>query len=546
MREIKQVKLADTRVSIANVRNSQAVGGVEGLAHDIDKNGQISPCLVRMEKGKHAVFVGQRRREALLLLSKDKPDTTMDVVVMDIDEKAAKAISLSENTQREEMQPVDCWKAYSAFYKNGWATKDIAIHFGVKEIDVKRMIALGSSEPSILKAFENNDIDLDALKILAIASKDAQKRFKKAYKDGDYPSNGFNTRRFCKDDEKINAEYALFDYKKLDLASSEDLFENILYIVDVEKFWVEQQKAIDSKTAEFEEAGYTVVRDDSLHSYNLRDYPKAEGGRVYVAVRESGEVEFMVDKILEKEYERINKAKLDIKSEGLEKPEKNETSLKMDEYIGCYRLNAMRSELMTNPKLATRLFVAQVISGDSAFNLKMDNASDRIKRDITGNKIDEPVKAAAYQSVINDVLKTLKLDKFCWQSESYQFENNDVVEAVMKADESTINNAFCYLVGLGLQYETSYSSVTRAANKSLKPDMSDYWKPDHSAFFDCLTNKDHVSNIAKKHFKTFSADGKLSELKAELAKVAASQKTFLPLYFAGGHYGSGKGLSKYQ
>lgn len=73
------------------------------LAKNIEEVGLINPVIVRRKGSKFERVSGFRRLEALKKLGKDK----VKAIVIDTDEKTALLIMLSENIQREDLNPYD-------------------------------------------------------------------------------------------------------------------------------------------------------------------------------------------------------------------------------------------------------------------------------------------------------------------------------------------------------------------------------------------------------------------------------------------------------
>ncbi|WP_243092914.1 ParB/RepB/Spo0J family partition protein [Thermus hydrothermalis] len=77
---------------------------LQALAESIRAHGVLEPLLVRpVEGGKYEIIAGERRyRAAGMAGLKEVP-----VVVLEVDEKAASAIALMENLQREDLNPYE-------------------------------------------------------------------------------------------------------------------------------------------------------------------------------------------------------------------------------------------------------------------------------------------------------------------------------------------------------------------------------------------------------------------------------------------------------
>ena len=76
---------------------------INQLADSINKNGQISPIVVRRAGEKFELIVGERRWRATQLLKKD----TIDAVIIAADEKTSAVLSIVENVQREDLNSME-------------------------------------------------------------------------------------------------------------------------------------------------------------------------------------------------------------------------------------------------------------------------------------------------------------------------------------------------------------------------------------------------------------------------------------------------------
>jgi ParB family chromosome partitioning protein len=148
-----------------NVRKTHPDAGHAALKASIIADGLLQNLVVYpLETGKFAVAGGERRRQALAALAKEKriPKTApIPCLVRSRDE--AVALSLAENTVREEMHPADAFAAFAALIDQGHSIEDIAARFGVTPAVVTRRLKLARLAPSIITAFWEGRISLDAV-----------------------------------------------------------------------------------------------------------------------------------------------------------------------------------------------------------------------------------------------------------------------------------------------------------------------------------------------------------------------------------------------
>jgi len=114
--------------------------------------------------------------------------------------------------------------------------------------------------------------------------------------------------------------------------------------------------------------------------YNHVLHPKEQGGRVYVEIRDSGEVTFYEGYITDAEAQKIRRALSNGEAEGAKasKTSKPEMSGPMADYMNLHRHSIARAELIKRPDLALRLSVAHMICG--ARNWKIDGKSPRSRK----------------------------------------------------------------------------------------------------------------------------------------------------------------------
>ncbi|MEL0257933.1 MAG: ParB/RepB/Spo0J family partition protein [Gammaproteobacteria bacterium] len=76
---------------------------IKDLADSIAQNGQIAPVVVRESGNQYELIVGERRWRATQLLNKE----TISAIIVDVDEKTSAVMSIVENVQREDLNPME-------------------------------------------------------------------------------------------------------------------------------------------------------------------------------------------------------------------------------------------------------------------------------------------------------------------------------------------------------------------------------------------------------------------------------------------------------
>lgn len=147
---------------------------VEDLARDIARNGLTQPIVIQPSttfKGfQYRVVVGHRRLQAFKNL---KRETIPSIIREDLDEAQARALNLSENIQRKNLNVYQEAKAMEYFLLKGWTREEIAEKLDVSTgwvqiratvlslpVEIQREIAAGYiTQPQIKDIYALHDRD---------------------------------------------------------------------------------------------------------------------------------------------------------------------------------------------------------------------------------------------------------------------------------------------------------------------------------------------------------------------------------------------------
>lgn len=168
--ERRLVALSLLRPSSRNVRRSGGTS-IPELAASIARVGLLhNLAVVQNVDGEHFdVVAGRRRLAALkLLVKRRKLAKDFEVPCLLVPDGAARAVSLTENVQREAMHPADQFEAFAALVAEGHPVEDIAADFGVSPLVVQRRLKLANVSPRLLADYRVDAVSLDQLMALAI------------------------------------------------------------------------------------------------------------------------------------------------------------------------------------------------------------------------------------------------------------------------------------------------------------------------------------------------------------------------------------------
>jgi ParB family chromosome partitioning protein len=171
-------------LSQKNVR--QIVNGVTipELADDIGYRGLIESLNVRPKKdadgeetGRYEVPAGGRRFRALELLVRQKrmaKTQLVPCVVNRSDKTSMEDDSLAENTHRENLHPLDQYRAFKALSDKDRDVEEIAARYFVSPNVVKQRLKLAAVSPKLLDLYEKDEIKLDQLQAFAVSNDHAR------------------------------------------------------------------------------------------------------------------------------------------------------------------------------------------------------------------------------------------------------------------------------------------------------------------------------------------------------------------------------------
>lgn len=153
---LTMLRLADLEPRKGQPRKVFDPEALSQLADSIAANGVIQPIVVRRAKGGlYEIIAGERRWRA----SKMAGLTEVPVVVMDIDDQKTAELSLIENIQREDLNPVEEASAYKILMETFGLTQEmLAQRVGKSRSAITNSLRLLDLPAEVLKQLSDGDI----------------------------------------------------------------------------------------------------------------------------------------------------------------------------------------------------------------------------------------------------------------------------------------------------------------------------------------------------------------------------------------------------
>ncbi|WP_353646752.1 ParB/RepB/Spo0J family partition protein [Mesorhizobium sp. WSM2239] len=171
-------------LSQKNVRRVKDGVSIEQLAEDIGRRNLLQSLNVRPvieesgeEAGRFEVPAGGRRYLALGVLIKQKrlaKNEPIPCIVNRSSATSAEEDSLAENVHREQLHPLDQFRAFKTLSDQGLDVEEIAARFFVTPATVKQRLKLASVSPMLLDLYEQDEMKLEQIMAFSISDDHAR------------------------------------------------------------------------------------------------------------------------------------------------------------------------------------------------------------------------------------------------------------------------------------------------------------------------------------------------------------------------------------
>ncbi len=491
-------------VSKTNMRYGRKAPDVSDILPTVRSRGVIQPVIVRPNCAPdgYEIIAGSRRFHAAMIVaderraSGDDPEPLPCAILDDGDDAAAIEASLIENMARLDADEVTQWETFTRLVRQGRSIADISATFGLPDLTIRRVLALGNLLPRVRTLYARDEIDRNTIRHLTLASKSQQKAWLALADDADaYLPTGHQLKAWLFGGASIDTTHALFDVAASGLVTVADLFGEDSYFADADAFWVAQEAAIDAKRATLIREGWAdVIVVPVAEHFSTWEYERAgkrKGGRVYLDVRANGEVIVHEGYITAKEARRIAKGE---PGTG-QRPARPEVTATMQTYIDLHRHAAVRAALTAHTGTALRLMVAHAIAGSNLWNIKPEPQTTR------NEAVAESVETSQAESDFDErrraVLAVLGFlpEEPTVTGGSIDGVQRDDLSAIFRRlidlPDALVFEVIAIVIGETL---ASGSAVVESVGLQIGVDMTRYWQAD-DAFFELIRDKQVLTRI---------------------------------------------------
>jgi len=492
-------------VSKANMRYGRKAPDVSDILPTVRSRGVIQPVIVRPNCASDGfeIVAGSRRFHAAKIVAEERRlagDTTTEpmpcAILDDGDDAAAIEASMIENMARLDPDEVTQWENFTRLVREGRKVEDIAATFGLPDLTVKRVLALGNLLPAIRDLYRKERIDAATVRHLTMASKSQQRAWLALADDENaYLPTGHQLKSWLFGGQSIPVKHALFDVEASGLATIADLFGEDRYVADADAFWTAQNAEIEARRAAYLEQGWAdaiiVPPSDHFSTWEYEKAGKRKGGRVYIDVRATGEVVVHEGYVSGKEARRIAKAEGSENGTG-QKAARPEVTSTMQTYLDLHRHAAIRAALTGHPAIALRLMVAHAIGGSHLWRVSPEPQSTR--NDEVRDSLDNSRAEADFDERRRAVLAVLG---FSAEEPTVTGGNGDdygvvgIFQRLLDLPDAIVMEVIAIVMGETL---ASGSAAVEAVGMEIGVDMARCWRAD-DAFFELIRDREVLTRI---------------------------------------------------
>lgn len=493
--ELKHIDLANLSVSTANMRGAKKAPDLTNILPSVRARGVLVPLIVRQNGSPdtYEIVAGKRRYHAALAVAEEGGGSdALPCAIMEAgDDAAALEASLIENIARLDPDEVTRWETFTRLIREGRSPEDIALTFGLTEVQVKRTLALGNLLPRVRNLYRNEQIDAVTVRHLTLASKAQQRDWLALVDDPEQRAPvGQQLKSWLFGGTSILCDAALFDLADYKGEIVSDLFGDERYFASAEAFWTAQEAAIVAQVESYREAGWSEVvvleRGDYFHSWEHERRSKRQGGKVFISIGHRGDVTFHEGYVTAKEARKLERG------EAVEKPNRPEVTATLQDYIDLHRHAAIRAKLVDAPGVALRVAVAHMIAGSPLWNVRVE--PQRAGSDAVTESVEVCASEAAFDAKRRAVIALLGFDP---EAPTVTGGNEGSVTALfaklLPLDDGKVLSVLAIVMAETLD---ARSDMVDLLGQHLAVDMAPVWEAD-DALLDAVRDREVLSAMVE-------------------------------------------------
>jgi len=492
--DLRHIDIANLSVSAANMR-SKGKPDIGNILPSVRARGILVPLIVRANgtPDTFEIVAGKRRYHAALAVAGEAGgiDPLPCAVIEAGDDAAALEASLIENVARLDPDEVTRWESFTRLVSEGRTPEDIAVTFGLTELQVKRTLALGNLLPRIRTLYRKGELDVTTVRHLTLASKAQQREWLALLDDQDsYCPTGAQLKAWLFGGASIPVSAALFDLASYEGEILSDLFGHERYFADAEQFWAAQTKAIEERAEAYRDEGWaevvTLPTGEPFHGWEHQRTPKRKGGKVFVALGRRGDVAFHEGYLSLKEARRLESG------ESLDKRVRPEVSAPLQNYLDLHRHAAVRAQVAGQPGIALCLLVAHAIVGSTLFRVSPE--PQRAHSDAIAESVETCASETAFDAQRRAVLELLGFDPDTpTVIGGYAGEHGvaGLFVQLLALSEAAVLEVLAVVMAEALEAGTALIEVL---GTRLGTDMAGGWQPD-DALLDLIKDREVLDSI---------------------------------------------------
>ncbi len=180
--DVKQIEISSIFANPNQPRKVFDQTALQELADSIAKHGVIMPIIVNKSGDRYMIIAGERRFRASKLAGLN----TVPVIVKNYNERQIKEISLIENLQREDLNPIEAATAMRSLMEDyGMTQEDLADRIGKSRPAIANTLRLLNLSQDVIKLVANGTLSAGhARAIISLPQTDQIKFAQSAIKDG--------------------------------------------------------------------------------------------------------------------------------------------------------------------------------------------------------------------------------------------------------------------------------------------------------------------------------------------------------------------------